>query len=119
MADLLQTGVEYLLGALSAHVSRTVTYKRGNTQVSLSATLGTSQWDQTNDDGGVYRVESRDYIISAATISGGIGLPRSGDLIVDEGITYEVLSPGGSQPYKNLDPFRKGLRIHTKKIKLT
>jgi len=117
MADMLQTGVEYLLGALSAHASRTVTYKRGNSQVSLSATLGTSQWDQTSDDGGVYRVESRDYIFALPEIT-GIGLPRSGDLIVDEGITYEVLSPG-TQPYKNLDPFRKGLRVHTKKIKLT
>lgn len=115
MADLLQTGVTYLLSALSSHASRQVTYRRGVLSATINATLGNSAFEQQADDGSVMRFESRDYILSTPTISAAIGLPQVGDYIDDGDIRYEVLPVSTLQSYKYLDPFRLGLRIHTKK----
>jgi len=115
MADLLQTGVTYLLAALSSHASREVTYRRGATSATINATLGTSAFEQQQSDGSVMRFESRDYILSTPTVSATIGLPQVGDYIDDGDIRYEVLPVTTQQSFKYLDPFRLGLRIHTKK----
>jgi hypothetical protein len=115
MADMLQTGVTYLLAALSAHASRSVTYRRGATSATINATLGSTAFEEIASDGSVMRFESRDYIVSTPTISTALGSPQVGDYIDDGDIRYEVLPVTTQQSFKYLDPFRLGLRIHTKK----
>ena len=78
-----------------------------------------------SDDLGAVRVEwtDKDFIIprSSLSLSGSLALPKVGDLIVHndgtETHTYEVLKYGGVEPHwRWSDPFRKMIRVHTKRI---
>lgn len=123
MADMLESGQNWLANQLKEHVSRTVVFQRGIDQVSVSATFGRTL--QKLDDGyGGIRMEwtDRDYLIHAAElILNSIQFdPQRGDLIKDTvgaiESTYEVTAFGGEPPYRPSDPFGIVLRIHTKLI---
>jgi hypothetical protein len=114
MADVLGTGVDWLLGTLAAHVSRTVIYRRGSSSASISVTLGQSEWENMQADGSTIRFVTRDYIYSQPTLT-NFGLPQRGDEIVDSDGVYQVLPTGAMQASRYLDTRQKGLRIHTKK----
>lgn len=114
MADVLGTGVDWLLGTLAAHVSRTVIYRRASSSASISVTVGQSEWETMAADGSTIRFVTRDYIYSQAEIT-NFGLPQRGDEIVDTDGVFQVLPSGTLQAARYLDPRQKGLRIHTKK----
>ena len=120
MPDLLQTGQVWLAQQLKAHVSRTVTYRRGIDEVTVQATLGESEFPRESSEGLTTEDRTQDFLIltsdlvfSAVTIT-----PEPGDEIelTDVG-TFEVTSPGGSEPaWRFSGPHRLLLRIHTREV---
>ena len=95
----------------------TVTFKRGASEVSLSATLGSTDHAADPGDGGaIHEFKSVDFICKAAdyTVSGSAVEPARGDLIVYDGDEYAA-APGSDRDkvFRTLDPFGKTLRIHT------
>lgn len=122
MADLLAQGSAFLEDQRHKHMTRLVAYRSGNSEVELSATVGRTLFEQSDDRGLLSRVESRDFLVRAVdlVIGGEPVTPRAGDQVRetgDDGVTlfiYEVMAPGGEPPFRFSDPYRRTLRIHTK-----
>lgn len=122
MADLMQAGAVYQAAQLKAFAGRAVTYQRGGSQVSVTATVGRVLLKFGDELGGQHvQMTDRDYIVTAAdlVLNGAVVTPETGDqfLDLDGGLTpnvYEV-QPYGTEPhYRPADPFGVMLRIHTK-----
>jgi hypothetical protein len=122
MGDLLETGLGWLADQFKAHASRDVTYQRGALEAVVRATVGRTEFELADDHGGVTRFESRDFLILAADLVLGATatLPQYGDHIVEtQGaltFIYQVLDQDGRPLYRFSDPYRKLLRIHTKRV---
>ena len=122
MADLLEQGSAWLDQQRVQHMSRSVTYCRGESSVELQATIG--KWTFEIDDGmGVLeKIESRDFLILTAelVLAGEATLPQRGDRIKetsgDKVYVYEVLAPGKEDCWRYSDPYRNTLRIHSKHV---
>ena len=69
MADLLAAGAAWMAGQLEAAAGRTVTYKRGQNQAHLTATVGQSTFESADAHGVLERWESRDFIVRAMLAS--------------------------------------------------
>lgn len=116
--DLLQNGASWLAGQLKAAAGSTVTYRRNGETVTLTATIGRSTFEATNQSGVIENWESRDYLIPAGDLP--FGEPRRGDVLVEEiggdVFEFEVSSPRGVPVHHYGDAFRQIVRIHTKAI---
>jgi len=123
VADLLTRGSELIDRTRRAHLSRTVVYRRGADSVEIEATVGSTAFDRTDEYGVIHRIESRDYLVSAAdlVLAGQAVTPKAGDRITETGDTrvheYEVMSPGDEPAWLYSDPQRRTLRIHTKFVR--
>ncbi|MEO1585600.1 MAG: hypothetical protein AAFR96_13650 [Planctomycetota bacterium] len=123
MGDLLAKGSEMLDRTRRAHLSRTVVYRRGADSVEISATVGSTAFDRTDEYGVIHRIESRDYLVAAAdlVLGGEAVMPKAGDRITETGEAtvheYEVMSPGDAPAWRYSDPQRRTLRIHTKFVR--
>lgn len=99
-----------------------ITYSRGGSDVTLTAVVGRTPFEQVSESGMVTRFESRDFLIVAAELilDGNETLPAAGDQIREtvggEVLVYEVLERPGIPPYRLTDQFRRALRVHTKHI---
>jgi hypothetical protein len=117
MPDLLHFGMDWLADKLQEHVSQTVTYRRGASEIAVPATIGRTLMKLADGEGGV-RMEwtDRDFLIraDALVIAGNRITPERGDTVVDAGKVYEVMAPGGEPPWRVSDPFGHLLRIHAK-----
>lgn len=123
MANLLAQGVAWLGGKRHTSMAGTITYVRGVDTVSLSATVGKTDFEQLDESGVVQRIESRDFLIRTAdlVLAAVTTLPRAGDLIREtEGpqtFVYEVMAPGDEPPWRYSGAQdRSTLRIHTKHV---
>lgn len=122
MTDLLERAIVWLEGQRVRHLGRQVIYQRGGDSVTVVATLGRSTFELDDGAGAVLRVESRDFIISAAdlVLDAQPAEPRSGDRIIQaaEGTlwVYEVTAIGGEPAWRWCDPYHRAMRIHTKQI---
>jgi len=122
MADLLEQSSAWLDGQRKKFLAKTVTYCRGQAEVSCPATVGRTTFEVEDSTGGVERFEARDFIITAAdlVLDGVVALPERGDRIretVGEAtLVYEVVSPGQEPCWRWSDPYRLALRIHTKQV---
>ena len=122
MVDLLEQGSAWLDQQRVQHMSRSVTYHRGENSVEVQATIG--KWTFEIDDGmGVLeKIESRDFLILTAdlVLAGEVIEPQRGDRIKepsgDKVYVYEVLAPGKEDCWQYSDLYRKTLRIHTKQV---
>lgn len=121
MTNLLQESAAWLGGVLKAHVSESVSYHRGDQQVSLTVTVGRSEFVISDAFGTRTEHSDVDFILGDATelcLDMGVTLPERGDRIKrTQGSVvqvYEVMAPGDNQVYK-LDPTETILRIHTKR----
>jgi len=122
MTDLLQAGALWLTDKLHTHAAHEVYYRRGLQQVPVTATIGKTIFETTNEFGIVERIESRDFLIrvSDLIVGGNLTLPERGDRIAEmsgtQTLIYEVLAPGREPAWRYSDAFRTLLRIHTKFI---
>ncbi|QYU66072.1 hypothetical protein J4558_13785 [Leptolyngbya sp. 15MV] len=120
MTDLLEQGAAFLDDQRHRHMSRTVVYMRGSDAKEMLATIGRTEFEQADDAGLIYRVESRDFLIRAADLDLGAGpiQPRAGDQVREtvgtQVFVYEVNAPGGQPPWRFSDPYRRVMRVHTK-----
>jgi len=118
--DLLEHGAAWLEDQRTRHLTRTVTYLRGNDSVNVAATIGRTEFEQADEYGVVHRTESRDFLITAAdlVLADKPVLPQAGDRIRETAgeqvFVYEIMAPGGEPPFRYSDPYRRALRIHTK-----
>lgn len=121
MSDLTKTGVDWLQQQRSAHMSQTVTYSRGAQTAIVSATRGSSNYEELDADGIVHRHQTRDYIVRTADmLLGGSPIkPQDGDRVLDGAQTYVVVSLNGDPPWRYTDAHRSGMRIHTKLVSET
>ena len=105
-----------------AYLSRTVTYSRGAESVELSATLGSTSYEVTDDAGATVRAKATDFIVSPdALVVGGVKVtPQLGDLIrvpaSGKVLVFEVLDLAGAGHYRPADPYGVTLRIHAKVV---
>jgi len=122
MGDLFAVGEAFLARQQGRYLSQLVTYERGSDSVELAATVGRSEFDQTDEYGVLHRYETRDYIIRAADLilNGQRVLPQAGDRVHEsvEGQTfiYEVMSPLDGPPWRWADNYRLKLRVYTKQV---
>ena len=122
MGDLLEQGSAFLEDQRHRHMSRPVTYRRAADNVDVQATVGKTEFEQSDQNGLIQRIESRDYLIRTTdlVLAGQQTLPRAGDQVRETAgastHVYEVMAPGNEPPFRYSDPFRRTLRIHTKHI---
>jgi hypothetical protein len=104
-----------MAGQLEAAAGRTVTYKRGQSQAYLTATVGQSTFESADANGVIERWESRDFIVRSSALP--FGEPQRHDQILETlgnaGVAYEVRSPRGVPLWHYGDAFRNVIRIHT------
>lgn len=119
---MLESAVGWLGDMRSQHLSRTVTYVRGAESVELSATLGDTRYELTDDAGATVQAKATDFIVAAdeLMLGGAVAKPQIGDRIrLPAGakvLVFEVLDLAGAGHYRPADPFGKALRIHAKQI---
>lgn len=120
--DLLRIGSAWLQAQRRAHMTTTVTYRRGAVALSVPATVGKSGFSVDNGLGIFERIEMRDYLIDVADLA-SLGEPQRGDIIDDaddagNAIRYEVSAPSAGEPcFAYTDaPTRVAYRIHTKDV---
>lgn len=122
MADILETGSNWLQSQRKKHATRQVTYRRGVGSVPVQATVGRTVFEQDDGTGVIVRTEVRDYLIDTAdlVLAGQPALPERGDRVeeIDAGkkFTYEVMPLGAEPHWRYSDPYRTTLRVHTKHI---
>lgn len=112
MPDLLGKSSDWLEARRREHLAEAVTYRRGPISVELDATVGRSEFELADAGGILVRSHSVDFLVSAEDLT--LGLPQLEDVIVRNGVAYEVHHPGGSPAWRYSDPNRKTFRIHTK-----
>jgi len=122
--NLMQRGMNMLASQLPDAAGGTIHYCRNTDSVSLSATFGRTEFSVEDTNGVRVEYSDRDFIVSAASLilSDAVITPQRGDVIDVRSAAgevlhvYEVLAPGGMQPYRYCDPERTMLRIHTKRV---
>lgn len=110
--DLLQSGLTWLKGKRTAHMSREVIYRRGAEEQTVDATIGRSSFQDVEVNNILQRVEVRDYLIATDDLD--LGEPLAGDIIADGTTTWMVASPGLGIPAWEHEGRGQTLRIHTK-----
>ena len=131
MPDLLEQGAAWLDEQRHNHLTRTVTYVRGDDSVDVQATIGQTnfrfddRFSGASGGGATIRHVARDYLIRTGdlVINDQVIEPRRGDRIREviggQALEHEVMSPnasGGEPEWRWSDPFGKTMRIHTKKV---
>jgi hypothetical protein len=118
--NLLKRGTNWLERMRGLHMTLPVRYCRGEQAVEVPATVGRTVFQIARDGGPFERIESRDYLVTAAelVLQGNPILPSRGDIIRetdgDSVYIYEVMAPGSEPAWRWSDDYRKTLRIHTK-----
>jgi len=119
---MLESAVGWLGDMRNQHLSRTVTYVRGAESAELSATLGDTRYELTDDAGATVQAKAADFIVAAdaLVLGGAVTKPQIGDRIRlpagSKVLVFEVLDLAGAGHYRPADPFGKALRIHAKQI---
>jgi len=122
VADLLERASAWLEDQRVKHLTRMVAYQRGVESLDVLATIGQTVFQIDDGAGALLRVESRDYLITAAdlVLGGSQSLPQRGDRIREtqgsQVFVYEVMGPGDEPPWRWSDAYRRTLRIHTKQV---
>ena len=100
MADLLEQASSWLDEQRIQHMSKLVSYQRGEASIDVLATIGRWTFEVDDGTGILEKIESRDFLISASHLvfDSEQVLPQRGDRIKetqgDKVYVYEVLTPG-------------------------
>jgi len=116
MGDLLGQGCQWLAQQRGAHCASQVTYRRGETELAVSATFGRPDRDVEDQFGVRIGATMTDFLIAAADLESTFGEPEPGDQVVADGRVHEVLDLAGQGHWRWSDPHGVTMRIHTKQI---
>jgi hypothetical protein len=111
--NLFNRGNNFLTKKMYEKGTEPVEYITGNVRKPVRAILGATTYESATNDGSIFKVEVRDFVIRAALL---VGEPKRGDIIHAVGCRYEVMPMAGTDCFKYADAFKKKYRIHTKKI---
>jgi hypothetical protein len=117
MANLLKTGSDWLQGQRHSHLTQPVVYSRGAAEYPLYATVGKTQYDQTDNNGFTVGAISIDFLVRKVDLPIE---PSVGDRIEaqldDSTLIYEVMMLPMRGAWEWSDSFNKTMRIHTKQV---
>jgi hypothetical protein len=115
MTDLLKTGMLYLATALKASASQACTYTPASgSPYSVDATLGRSDLERPDEEGGVFVSESTDFIVSLEDLAAE---PVAGDRITPpDGRVFEAMAAAEGRCFSPCDSHEILIRIHTKRV---
>ena len=122
MTNVLEQGSLWLSDQIDEHAASYVLFCRGSQTVEVPAGKGRTTFELTDTSGILISIESRDFLISAASLllDDIPILPEVGDRIIEtigsKLHAYEVSNFGSEQSYRFCDPYRYKLRIHTRYI---
>lgn len=120
MANLLATGAAWLSDVLHEHAAETVTYRRGNSSVALTAVVGESHEAQVDASGVLIQVRHCDFLVVKSAINFGAGVvePQAGDRIERaSGEIWQVQPAGGDHGYRETShALDAEWRVHTKRV---
>jgi hypothetical protein len=124
MTTLAQRGLAMAARTMGRAAGGDVTYARAEREVWIEeAVFGRTEFQVETDNGVMLETSDRDFIFPAEKLilDGERATPLRGDLITvaepirDSKEVFEVLAPGGAQPYRYADPYGVLIRVHTKK----
>lgn len=116
---LLSRASSWLDSTLAVAAGVSVLIRRGGAvSDSVTAVVGTTEFDETNNDGILERRQSRDYLIAVADyVIGDVTCePQPGDQIEEGGRYHRVLPLGDEPCARYSDAERLMWRIHTKLV---
>lgn len=124
MANRFDSAIDRLSTRLKGSAGVIVTYCRGDASVELTASVGQTPYEQTDENGIVTRFELRDFLVDASdlVLEGVTILPKPGDqvrqVLGDTTHVYETMSLSGMPCYSSSGPSKERLRIHTKLLQI-
>ena len=113
MADMLQSGLDWLEQRLMGFCSSGVEYRRDAQTLTIDAVFGKTDYEAEDDNGISVGGFVWDFLIDAATLAME---PAVGDLIVVNTRQFEVMKLSGQGCWRWTGPNRKTYRIHTRDI---
>lgn len=118
MSDMIGTGLVWLEAQRTAHMSVSVTYARGATSDTLSATRGQTKFTAVDDSGAQMAGVAEDFIFTGADIVALLGgMPQPGDRITAGDDLFEVHAFGDDlRGWVWTDPYHISLRVHVVRI---
>jgi len=120
---MLKTGMSWLAEKIDGHASSAIVYRRAvGDETALSAMLGKTDYEASDESGFVVGAHSVDFIVLAEDL--GTPMPVGGDLVTYGGRTYEVMDLIGSGcwqwsnglPDSDDETIQTSIRIHTRDI---
>ena len=118
MPDMIREAVEYLNEVREAQMAQSVTYKRGATTATVTATPVHDTFGASMPDGVVLEVTATDFLIGREVFDDeSLGEPKRGDTIewLHDGSTYKFeVGSDGSEAYENHDAYGYAYLIHAK-----
>jgi len=120
--EMIRRAEAWIVQQRLRHLSRPVTYARGEHSVEVQAAVGRTEFEVDNGTGVLEKVESRDFLIRASdlVLDGTTVKPERGDRVREEsdGVTYvyEVMAPGRFPEAHWSGRSRLTWRIHTKLV---
>lgn len=124
MTDMLASGVAFLDAQRKASMSQTIEYERDGDFVSISATLGATDYEVSDENGITMQAKSMDFIVSAGDlILSSVPIrPLIGDEIRlpqgDVTLLFEVVELNGREHFVE-DGFGQTFRIHANQVGVT
>lgn len=117
MVDMLADSNVWLEGQRHSYLSSEIEFRRGVESVSLSATIGKTDYQVEDFEGNLLTAQSIDFIVRPDDL--GSLIPQQGDRITRnvgcDKLTYEVWTPTGEELFV-YDTQRLSMRIHTQLI---
>jgi len=98
-----------------------IAYLRGNIQIDLQAVLGSTNWQDDNQDDTYSSMKSIDFIVQPdkLNIAGSLVEPSRGDAIRYNGYIYDLLQTSNGTFWSWSDGFRTFYRLHTSRSYVT
>ena len=118
MSASLKSALAGAFKTLRTSLGDQVAYSRGTQTAYLTAIMADVLYEVTTGDGGTETWSSRDFLMEAAALKlGGVVVePARGDRIEAESQAWEVVGPGNQPCFEYSDPYKLGLRVHTRGI---
>lgn len=119
MADMLRSSLDILSRLVSSKRGVPVTYQRGATSLTISATTGRTVFRYSDADGVSVREVSADFLfLCEGAWSGAImGVPVAGDTITDaDGRVFMVTKFNGEPCFRWTNSSHVAFRVHTSQM---